>query len=60
MEDMKSHLELKKSWTRVFKNREVQIDSFKEENVFRTDVEALQHDPNAEVFLIKGPLGRGL
>ena len=58
--DIKEHIELKKSWTKVFKNTNVQIDNFKEENVFRTDVEKLSHDVNAEVFLIKGPLGRGL
>ena len=51
---------MKKSWTKVFKNKNMQIDNFKEENVFRTDVEKLSHDVNAEIFLIKGPLGRGL
>ena len=40
--DIKDHIELKKSWTKVFKMKNVQIDNFKEENVFRTDVEKLK------------------
>ena len=60
MVDIEKHTDLKKSWTKVFKNSNLEIDNFKEENVFRTSVEDLTHDPKAEVFWIKGPLGRGL
>lgn len=60
LDDVINNFELKKSWTKVFKEKDIAVGGDSLEQTFHCPHHRCHADPNTERFLIKGPLGRGL